>query len=217
MAFWHEMPQIWLLLSVNIYRYCKNSIINCTMLTIITSRSRVVYYTRELISPKSDKWDRNSVQRSANSTRSVVAVVCHLTVCIGKTNCHIGPLDVLGMGVTASCFPLPSCHSPQRAKMCRRVHVRACKHACVRLPTCPRMHADTYINVSTCSCFNKEHTTTTAVLRPKLYAHILLLTAPSTFGLGKRCWSAPQQCYPHCLPTVALIKKLEHYSTWKVN
>jgi len=29
-------------------------------------------------------------------------------------------------------------------------------------------------------------------------AHMPLLTATSTFGLGRRCWSS-QQCYLHCL------------------
>ena len=32
-------------------------------------------------------------------------------------------------------------------------------------------------------------------------AHMPLLTATSAFGLGRRCWSSPQQCYLHCLCT----------------
>jgi len=178
MAFWHEMPQIWLLLSVNIYRYCKNSIINCTMLTIITSRSRVVYYTRELISPKSDKWDRNSVQRSANSTRSVVAVVCRLTVCIGKTNCHIGPLDVLGMGVTASCFPLPSCHSPRRAKMCRRV-----MYAPANTTVCVCRHARECMQTHTSTCLRVVALTKNTQQQPPFYG-------PS-YMPASSCWRHP--------------------------
>ena len=49
--------------------------------------------------------------RSANCTGSVVAVACHLTVCTGKINCCLGPLDVLGTCVTASCSLLPFHHS----------------------------------------------------------------------------------------------------------
>ena len=32
--------------------------------------------------------------------------------------------------------------------------------------------------------------------------HMPLLTATSAFGLGRRCWSSPQQCYQHCLCTL---------------
>jgi len=32
-------------------------------------------------------------------------------------------------------------------------------------------------------------------------ASMPLLTATSAFGLGRRCWSSPQQCYLHCLRT----------------
>ena len=37
-----------------------------------------------------------------------------------------------------------------------------------------------------------------------------LLTATSTFGLGRRCWSSPQQCYPHDLNTLAYNIINEH-------
>ena len=30
-------------------------------------------------------------------------------------------------------------------------------------------------------------------------AHMPLLTAANAFGLGRRRWSSPQQCYLHCL------------------
>ena len=33
-------------------------------------------------------------------------------------------------------------------------------------------------------------------------ARMPLLTAISVFGLWKRCWSSPQQCYLHCLYTL---------------
>ena len=32
-------------------------------------------------------------------------------------------------------------------------------------------------------------------------ACMTLLAATSAFELGRRCWSSPQQCYPHCLCT----------------
>ena len=32
-----------------------------------------------------------------------------------------------------------------------------------------------------------------------------LLTATSTFGLGRRCWSSPQHCYLLCLCTVIFL------------
>ena len=33
-------------------------------------------------------------------------------------------------------------------------------------------------------------------------ARMPLLTATSAFGLGRRRWSSPQQCYLHCLRTI---------------
>ena len=30
-------------------------------------------------------------------------------------------------------------------------------------------------------------------------AGMSLQTETSAFGLGRRCWSSPQQCYPHCV------------------
>jgi len=35
----------------------------------------------------------------------------------------------------------------------------------------------------------------------KLYCPHALVTATSAFGLGRRCWSSPQQCYLQCLRT----------------
>jgi len=35
-----------------------------------------------------------------------------------------------------------------------------------------------------------------------------LLTATSAFGLGRRCWSSPQQCYLHCLHTLSCHKRI---------
>jgi len=37
-------------------------------------------------------------------------------------------------------------------------------------------------------------------------AHMPLPAATSAFGLGRRRWSSPQQCYLHCLRTVSLMK-----------
>jgi len=34
-------------------------------------------------------------------------------------------------------------------------------------------------------------------------ARMPLLTTTSAFGLGRRCWSFPQQCYLHCLRTLS--------------
>ena len=42
-------------------------------------------------------------------------------------------------------------------------------------------------------------------------ARMPLLTATSAFGLGRRHWSSPQQCYIHCLRTSEL------YRTYKAN
>jgi len=36
-------------------------------------------------------------------------------------------------------------------------------------------------------------------------ARMTLLTATSAFGLGRRCWSSPQQCYLYCLRTSHII------------
>ena len=37
-------------------------------------------------------------------------------------------------------------------------------------------------------------------------AHTPLLTATSAFGLGRKRWSSPQQCYLHCLYTIMVPK-----------
>ena len=37
-------------------------------------------------------------------------------------------------------------------------------------------------------------------------AHMPLLTATSAFGLGRRRWSSPRQCYLHCLHIMRLRK-----------
>ena len=42
-------------------------------------------------------------------------------------------------------------------------------------------------------------------------AHMPLLTATSTFGLGRRRWSSPQQCYLYCLRTVPSLMKVVYY------
>ena len=43
-------------------------------------------------------------------------------------------------------------------------------------------------------------------------ARMPLLTAASTFGLGRRCWSSPQQCYlRYCLRTVPSLMKVVYY------
>jgi len=34
---------------------------------------------------------------------------------------------------------------------------------------------------------------------------MLLPMATTAFGLGRRCWSSPQQCYLHCLPLIHLV------------
>jgi len=39
-------------------------------------------------------------------------------------------------------------------------------------------------------------------------AHMPLLMATSAFGLGRRCWSSPQQCYLHCLCTVFVTEEI---------
>ena len=40
------------------------------------------------------------------------------------------------------------------------------------------------------------------------------MTATSAFGLGRRCWSSPQQCYLHCLRTYVRQIKLTQVSFW---
>ena len=45
--------------------------------------------------------------------------------------------------------------------------------------------------------------------------HMPLLTAISAFGLGRRRWSSPQQCYLHCLRTLLLTSETRRQSWWK--
>ena len=45
-------------------------------------------------------------------------------------------------------------------------------------------------------------------------AHMPLLTATSTFGLGRRRWSSPQQCYLHCLRTIPATDNVMSHVTW---
>jgi len=40
-------------------------------------------------------------------------------------------------------------------------------------------------------------------------ARMPLLTATSAFGLGRRCWSSPQQCYLHCWWTPNTLRVTE--------
>ena len=38
-------------------------------------------------------------------------------------------------------------------------------------------------------------------------AHVPLLKTTSAFGIGRRRWSSPQQCYLHCLRAIAITSK----------
>ena len=40
-----------------------------------------------------------------------------------------------------------------------------------------------------------------------------LLTATSAFGLWRRCWSYPQQCYLHCLHAINYVRCYVHMTT----
>jgi len=43
-----------------------------------------------------------------------------------------------------------------------------------------------------------------------------LLTTTSAFGLGRRRWSSPQQCYLHCLRTVGRLTSVLAVKRWLV-
>ena len=45
-------------------------------------------------------------------------------------------------------------------------------------------------------------------------ARMPFLTATSAFGLGRRRWSSPQQCYLHCLCTVLVIRDSRWLLLW---
>jgi len=52
------------------------------------------------------------------------------------------------------------------------------------------------------------------LLAQRFTVNMPLLMATSAFGLGRRCWSSPQQCYLHCLSTDQLTKtKVKHNKT----
>ena len=91
------------------------------------SESRGAYYTCELISlAVSQKWQETTVQRQLTALAAVGICSCclMLTARMSSFNCRmwrIGPLDVLGTGMTVSCSPLPSCCSPGRGNGCMRI------------------------------------------------------------------------------------------------
>jgi len=80
---------------------------------------------------RSDKKDRSSWWRSANSTSCCLM----LTACTSTSNCRmrfigpLQPLDILGTDVTVSCSPLPSRRLPGRV-IRKRLYAQAVQQRC---------------------------------------------------------------------------------------
>ena len=158
--------------------YCKNSIVVCTIFTIITPLKVGVCVIHV-------NWSACQFPRSDQSStwRSVFCKLWHfvtlscrpvklLDADSGQTsgfNCSTGPLKVLGTGMTVSCSPLLSRHSPGRGNDCMQrqrsrdvrtrtfpwTHIAAhrCMHLRTRRQTWTKWtrlqkHADASVNAS---------------------------------------------------------------------